>query len=55
MQNIFRSVDMLKEMRVFRAEQRILRFPSCVYFRVRSVFLDVSVQPDPVKFLIHPK
>lgn len=55
MQNIFRSVDTQKEMKVFMAEQRILGFPSYICFRVKSIFLDVLVQSHPVKFPSHPK
>lgn len=55
MQNIFRSVDTQKEMKVFMAEQRIIGFPSYIWFRAKSVFLDVLVQSHPVKFAIHPK
>lgn len=54
MQSIFRSIGKLKEMKVFRAEQRMLEFPSYICFRATSL-IAVLVQFQPVKVLIHTK
>jgi hypothetical protein len=54
MQNIFRSVGKLKEIKIFREGQRMVECLRNVCFRARSVFIDALVHNFPVRLLIYP-